>query len=90
MGSVVVLGGGLLVLEVVVLGEEGRVVGLELLGDGLIRAGDQELRTGLSYDIVASTKRPLRQSAVLVKDWLLSEMRSMEALLCPVAQPKTA
>lgn len=66
------------------------VVGLELLGDGLIRAGDQELRTGLSYDIVASTKRPLRQSAVLVKDWLLAEMRSMEALLCPAAQPKTA
>ncbi|HVJ40534.1 MAG TPA: LysR substrate-binding domain-containing protein [Dongiaceae bacterium] len=66
------------------------VVGLELLGDGLVRAGRQELRTGLSYDIVASTKRPLRQSAILVKEWLISEMRSMEDQLRPATGLKGA
>lgn len=65
------------------------VVGNELLGDGLMRAGHQEIRTGLTYDIVASTRRPLRPSAILVKDWLVSEMRSLESRLRPILDEKT-
>jgi DNA-binding transcriptional LysR family regulator len=57
------------------------VVGHELLEEGLITAGPQQLRTGLSYDIVASKKRPLRQSAILVKDWLVTELQAMEGEL---------
>lgn len=57
------------------------VVGHEMLRDGLVRAGPQELRTGFSYDIVATTRRPLRQSSLLVRDWIISTMEDMERRL---------
>jgi hypothetical protein len=32
------------------------------------------LRTGDYYHLVATKRRPLRKSAILVRDWLLDEM----------------
>lgn len=60
------------------------VVGHEMLQEGLVRAGPQELRTGFTYDIVATTSRPLRQPALLVKDWIVSSMTEMEERLSAV------
>lgn len=53
------------------------VVGDELLEEGLVRAGTQVLRTGFSYDIVATKDRPLRDVSVKVKDWIITEMTAM-------------
>ncbi|MEZ5784405.1 MAG: LysR family transcriptional regulator [Rhizobiaceae bacterium] len=40
-----------------------------------------ELQTGYSYDIVATTRRPLRDVSVLVKDWIICQMHEMEERL---------
>ena len=55
------------------------VVANELLQQGLVPAGRKEFRTGDSYYLAASASRPLRKSAMLVRDWLLSEMAAMQA-----------
>lgn len=49
------------------------VVAHELFQKGLVPAG-QEFRSGDYYHLVATSKRPLRKSAILVRDWLLDEM----------------
>lgn len=51
------------------------VVAHELLQKGLVHAGKHELRTGSHYHLVATKRRPLRKSAILVRDWLLDEMK---------------
>lgn len=50
------------------------VVAHELLQKGLVQAARHELRTGDYYYLVATARRPLRKSALLVRDWLLDEM----------------
>lgn len=50
------------------------VVAHELLQKGLVQAAKHELRTGDYYHLVATKRRPLRKSAILVRDWLLDEM----------------
>lgn len=50
------------------------VVAHELLQKGLVQAGKHVLRTGDHYHLVATTRRPLRKSAIRVRDWLLDEM----------------
>lgn len=49
------------------------VVAHELLQKGLVPAGT-EFRSGDCYHLVATSRRPLRKSAILVRDWLLDEM----------------
>lgn len=49
------------------------VVAHELLQKGLVAAG-KEFRSGDSYHLVATKRRPLRKPATLVRDWLLEEM----------------
>lgn len=56
------------------------VVADELIQNGLVPAADRAFRTGESYYLVASAHRPLRKSAVLVRDWLLAEMESLRRL----------
>lgn len=53
------------------------VVANELLQKGLVPAGNQILRTGDHYYLVATKRRPLRKPAVLVRDWILDEMDLM-------------
>lgn len=55
------------------------VVANELHQQGLVRAGSREFRSGDSYYLVASGARPLRKSAILVRDWLLAEMAALDA-----------
>lgn len=57
------------------------VVGDEMLEDGLVPAAASALRTGFSYDIVATKSRPLREASVLVKDWIIAEMQALEQRL---------
>lgn len=57
------------------------VVGNELLDESLVLGGSAELQTGYSYDIVATTRRPLRDVSVLVKDWIICQMHEMEERL---------
>jgi len=59
------------------------VVGDEILEEGLVRAGPYKLVTGFSYDIVATTSRPLRPASLLVKDWIVEEMHIMQKALRP-------
>lgn len=49
------------------------VVAHELLQKGLVPAG-KEFRSGDYYHLVATKRRPLRKSAIMVRDWLLEEM----------------
>lgn len=56
------------------------VVVNELHQQGLVRAGRKEFRTGDSYNLVASAARAPRKSAILVRDWLLAEMSTVENL----------
>lgn len=50
------------------------VVAHEIAQEGLVRAGNRELRTGDAYYLVAVASRPIRKPAVLVRDWLIEEM----------------
>lgn len=63
------------------------VVVNELHQQGLVRAGSREFRSGDSYNLVAPAARPLRKSAVLVRDWLLAEMAALD---CPNTAPRDA
>lgn len=53
------------------------VVAHALLQKELVPACRNTLRTGQSYYLVATSKRPLRKPAELVRDWLLSEMADL-------------
>lgn len=53
------------------------VVAHELLQKGLVSAG-KEFRSGDFYHLVATKRRPLRKSAILVRDWLLEEMTMLK------------
>jgi DNA-binding transcriptional LysR family regulator len=55
------------------------VVAHALLQKELVPACRNILRTGQSYYLVATSRRPLRKPAVLVRDWLLSEMEHLRA-----------
>lgn len=57
------------------------VLGDEILEEGLIRASSTALETGFTYDIVATTSRPLRDVSVVVKDWIIEEMHQMQKRL---------
>lgn len=57
------------------------VVANELQHDGLVRAGSQYLRTGDQYCLVATSSRPMRKSAVILKDWLTAQMAQIEVQL---------
>lgn len=52
------------------------VVAHELLQKGLVPAGKQ-FRSGDYYHLVATKRRPLRKSAILVRDWMLEEMNML-------------
>jgi DNA-binding transcriptional LysR family regulator len=53
------------------------VVAPELQHQDLVPAAAKVMRTGNNYYLVASNQRPLRHSALLVRDWILDEMREL-------------
>ena len=55
------------------------VVASELQQQDLVPASTDVLRTNNSYYLVASNRRPLRQAAILVRDWILNEMHELRA-----------
>ena len=55
------------------------VVATELQQQDLVPASAKVLHTGNAYYLVASNRRPVRQAAVLVRDWILKEMRELRA-----------
>jgi LysR family glycine cleavage system transcriptional activator len=57
------------------------VVAHELLQKELVPAASQVLETGKNYYLVSSMRRPLRNAAVLVRDWLLAEMQDVRMQL---------
>jgi DNA-binding transcriptional LysR family regulator len=54
------------------------VISHALAEGNLVPAAPHVFTTGRSYYLVASGSRPLRKPAVLVRDWLLSEMASLQ------------
>lgn len=55
------------------------VVAHELAQKELVPAAPEILETGNHYYLVASNRRPLRDPAILVRDWLLAEMLALQA-----------
>ena len=55
------------------------VIAPELLQQDLLPASSKVLRTGNDYYLVASNRRPLRHSAMLVRDWILKEIQELRA-----------
>lgn len=55
------------------------VIAHELSQKELVQAAPEVLETGNHYYLVASNRRPLRNPAILVRDWLLSEMQALRA-----------
>lgn len=53
------------------------VVAHELAQKELVVAAPEVLNTGNHYYLVASNRRPLRKPAIVVRDWLLSEMQAL-------------
>lgn len=53
------------------------VVAHELAQKELLPAAPEVLLTGDHYYLVASNRRPLRNPAILVRDWLLTEMQEL-------------
>jgi LysR family glycine cleavage system transcriptional activator len=61
------------------------------LADGsLVPAAPQVFTTGRSYHLVATSNRPLRKPALLVRDWLLREMAALQQLPIKPAAPAKA
>lgn len=50
------------------------VVAHELQHEGLVPAGRKLMRTGDSYYLVARSSRPMRRSAEIVRDWLMTQI----------------
>jgi LysR family glycine cleavage system transcriptional activator len=59
------------------------VVAHELAQKELVMAAPEVLSTGNHYYLVASNRRPLRKPALVVRDWLLSEMQALRAQTLP-------
>ncbi|WP_374654717.1 LysR substrate-binding domain-containing protein [Dongia sp.] len=59
----------------------GHVVAHELQQKELVQAAPFVLKTGNGYFLVATARRPLRDPAILVRDWLLSEMQELRHAL---------
>ena len=59
------------------------VVAHELLQKELVQAAPEVLTTGNHYFLVASNRRPLRKPAILVRDWMLSEMQDLRTQILP-------
>jgi len=57
------------------------VVANELQHDGLVLAGDRVMQTGDSYYLVATSSRPMRKPAVIVREWLFAQMVGIRAQL---------
>jgi DNA-binding transcriptional LysR family regulator len=55
------------------------VIAPELQQQDVVPASSKILRTGNHYYLVASNRRPLRQAAILVRDWILNEMQELRA-----------
>jgi len=53
------------------------VIAPELQEGLLVSAAPQVLKTGNHYYLVASNQRPIRNAAILVRDWILSEMKEL-------------
>ena len=53
------------------------VIAPELQEQILVPAAPEVLKTGNHYYLVASNQRPLRHAAILVRDWILSEMKEL-------------
>ena len=53
------------------------VVANELLHNGLALAGSKYLRTGHSYYLVATSCRPMRKPAAIVREWLICQMMEL-------------
>jgi DNA-binding transcriptional LysR family regulator len=54
------------------------VIAQAMAEGSLIAAAPHVFTTGRSYYLVASGNRPLRKPAILVRDWLLSEMARLQ------------
>lgn len=59
------------------------VVAHELAQKELLPAAPEVLSTGNHYYLVASTRRPVRNPAILVRDWLLAEMEALRTRILP-------
>jgi LysR family transcriptional regulator, glycine cleavage system transcriptional activator len=55
------------------------VIAPELREQVLLPAAAKVLRTGDYYYLVASGQRPLRNTANLVRDWIITEMQELRA-----------
>lgn len=54
------------------------VVANELQHNGLVLAGSRYLRTGDHYYLVATSSRPMRKSAVILREWLIEQMAEIK------------
>ncbi|HWT99335.1 MAG TPA: LysR substrate-binding domain-containing protein [Terriglobales bacterium] len=63
------------------------VVSHALHEGSLVPAGPQVHATGRTYYLVASSNRPLRKPAVLVRDWLLGEMALLQRPVSALSKP---